>query len=357
MQSKSAVGRTDSRSTDCLLRSISQTIVGVFAFAALAGCPGSSPPAVPKVVQPHAGTMLKIACSNPAVLTALTARAAGWASRNGVTLKTVSGSGEADVIIATPAQVGEFAANNDALSVPVEMKTLEHPCQWNGILRVYRDQLAAWAAEPCAIPLAGDGAVLVLNLQRLEDPVLNNQYLAKFGKPLPQMPTTWEDLAEISDACAESKQPTAASSLEDFLRVAACADRQVKVIRAGEFASIWILVKINRKVIPPIRVRIVMAADVEREWPKSECGSVNSRCEAVELIESKNWRYRSASRRIVHAESRVYRLKDISIANTKALISRLPRELIPPKCQSAISMIDTFKAEIDLGIRFGFLAG
>ena len=75
--------------------------------------------------------------------------------------------------------------------MPDELKTLEHPGQWNGMLRVYRDQSAAWAGEPRAVPLAGGGAVLVLNTQRLADPALKEKYLAKFGLLPRATPATW----------------------------------------------------------------------------------------------------------------------------------------------------------------------
>ncbi len=198
---------------------------GLFAVMACTGCPGPVPRPAETSGKPYAGITLKLACSDPTVLKALMIRAQGWAARNGATLEA-SPLESADVVVVPPASVGAYAAAGDAIAVPEEMQTLEHHGQWIRTLPVYRDELGAWGGVPRAIPLAGDGTLLVLNTARLAEPALQKKYLAKFGRPLPATPATWEDLAEISEACAELELGAApALDMEDFFRIAACYDR------------------------------------------------------------------------------------------------------------------------------------
>ena len=200
----------------------------IMVLIGVTGCPGNvATPLNPKDTKPFAGAALKIAGSDAAVLKAFASRAQGWAARNGATISLAT-INDADIVIVPPALVGAYAERGDALPVPEELKSLEHPGQWVRTLPIYRDRLAAWAGEPRAIPLAGDGAVLVIRTDRLGDAVLKQKYLAKFGRPLPLSPGTWEDLAEIAEACNGLSFAGVASrsqNVNDFLRVAACYDR------------------------------------------------------------------------------------------------------------------------------------
>ena len=218
-----------SKSSDCgavsgwsyfTARSISRTgLVGMIVIA-MTGCPGNRTATATREGKPHAGVTLKIACEDAVVLEAFASRAQGWAGRSGASVAK-SAAADADIIIGSSAEVGARAATADAQPVPEALKALEHPGQWIRMLTPYRDTLAAWAGQPCAIPLAGDGAVLVFNTTALTDAKLTEAYRAKFGQPLPNPPRTWDDLAEISEACVAAGRKAGLAPrdpLADFLR-------------------------------------------------------------------------------------------------------------------------------------------
>jgi len=187
---------------------------------AMTGCPGNRTATATREGKPHAGVTLKIACEDAVVLEAFASRAQGWAGRSGASVAK-SAAADADIIIGSSAEVGARAATADAQPVPEALKALEHPGQWIRMLTPYRDTLAAWAGQPCAIPLAGDGAVLVFNTTALTDAKLTEAYRAKFGQPLPNPPRTWDDLAEISEACVAAGRKAGLAPrdpLADFLR-------------------------------------------------------------------------------------------------------------------------------------------
>jgi ABC-type glycerol-3-phosphate transport system substrate-binding protein len=213
-------------------------VVSASALLFATGCPNNTTPGTAaKEKKPFEGLKLKLAGADAGVAQALGSRARGWATRNGATVETVIADpttvSDSDIVFVSPSGVGMFAEANDAVAVPKELtESLNHPGQWSGILPIYRDRLAAWAGAQCAVPLAGEGAVLVVRSDLLKDVALSEKYLTKFGRPLPSSPATWEDLAEIAEASAElhkaalpARSEEDKRTLRDFFRVAACYDR------------------------------------------------------------------------------------------------------------------------------------
>src|SRR5205823_4271774 len=99
------------------------------------------------------------------------------------------------------------------------------------VIQAFGSRARGWATRTGAIPVAGEGAVLVVRGDLLKDAALAEKYLTKFGRPLPSLPATWEDLAEIAEASADlhkmalpARSEEDRRTLGDFFRVAACYD-------------------------------------------------------------------------------------------------------------------------------------
>jgi hypothetical protein len=88
------------------------------------------------------------------------------------------------------------------------------------------------------------------------------------------------------------------------------------MISTSEGTGLRILVKVYCQVEPPIRVWIIMTTDVKSEWTKGECCPIDSRWEAVELVERENWRGRVPIICGVNLKGRVYRFEDVPISYT-----------------------------------------
>lgn len=226
MQCKSAVSpsRVDSR-----LGVWAFLIGGALIFAG-AGCSGNSSPAsVARTEKPFAGVKLTLGCESAAVAKALVNQARGWGTRTGAVLESAP-IATAMIAVVRPSEVGTYAEAGDAQPVPEALKSLEHPGQWARILPIYRNRLAGWAGEPRAIPIAGEGVVLVVNSELMTSASLREKYAAKYGRPAPAIPTTWEEIAELAEVCRGGAFTALATSrsrsVDDFLRVAACYDRK-----------------------------------------------------------------------------------------------------------------------------------
>lgn len=204
-------------------------IVGALAVAG-AGCSGdSSPASVVRTEKPFAGVKLTLGSESAAVAKALVNQARGWATRTGAVIESAP-IDQAMIAVVRPSEVGRLAEAGDAQPVPEALKSLEHPGQWARILPIYRNRLAGWAGEPRAIPIAGEGVVLVINSELMNHAALREKYAAKYGRPAPTIPTAWEEIAELAEICRGGAFMALATnssrSVDDFLRVAACYDRK-----------------------------------------------------------------------------------------------------------------------------------
>lgn len=208
------------------------------ALAALAviGCgedPGSK---AGPAAKPFAGASVTLSCPEPEFAAAIAPIVNSWATRTGakVTLRTgpMAPGDDADAGVIPAAEFGTWAARDDLAPVPPALRASDHPFQWAGVLPAYREHLIEWGGQARAVPLAGDGAVVVYRVDRLADP----QFAAAFQKAhgrAPAPPASWEDFAALAAAFADLDRKPSLPALSGrdaadlFFRVAACFDRPV----------------------------------------------------------------------------------------------------------------------------------
>jgi multiple sugar transport system substrate-binding protein len=222
-----------SRIADCCrtVRGRNATPALIFgALAAVAGGAGcdsaATPPSAPAAKRIFAGVSLTIGCPDPAFAAELRMRAAGWAARTGATVTVAADPAAADLAVIPPADLGALAARGDLAPLPDEYTQPSHPLQWNAMLPAYSRTLSGWGGKVVGLPLAGDGAVLVLRADRL----------TKTDRP-----TSWGELAELAAAAhTRDGKPSLAPLPADptalattFFRVAASMDRKAVTLGAG----------------------------------------------------------------------------------------------------------------------------
>lgn len=139
----------------------------------------------------------------------------------------------ADIGIIPTAELGMWANRDDLAPVPAALRAVDHPFQWAGLLPAYREQLIEWGGQARALPLAGDGFLVVYRADRLADPQFTTAFRQKTGQN-PAAPTSWEDFAALATVFAEvDRKPslpamTNTETAELFFRVAGCFDRQAR---------------------------------------------------------------------------------------------------------------------------------
>jgi ABC-type glycerol-3-phosphate transport system substrate-binding protein len=137
---------------------------------------------------------------------------------------------DTDIAILPARELGFWADRGDLARVPAGLRTMDHFFQWTGVLPVFREQLIEWGGQALAIPLTGDGAVLIYRSDRLADPKFVEAFRARHERR-PAPPASWEEFAELAAALtATLGKPALPPVGEDeaaelFFRVAACYDR------------------------------------------------------------------------------------------------------------------------------------
>ncbi|HJZ55923.1 MAG TPA: extracellular solute-binding protein [Gemmataceae bacterium] len=186
-----------------------------------------------KKEKPFAGVALKVRCPDRAFADAITPIAKTWAARTGATVVWVPPNDpDPDVLVLPAAEIGLWAERDELLPVPPAIKEAAHPYQWQTVLPVYRgEQLAGWGRQIYALPLVGDGHVIVYRADRFADPVVVAEFQKEVKRKL-DVPNTWEDYAEVAaffsrlDKKPALPLPDDPARLADlFFRVAACYDR------------------------------------------------------------------------------------------------------------------------------------
>jgi ABC-type glycerol-3-phosphate transport system substrate-binding protein len=140
-------------------------------------------------------------------------------------------SGDATDIGIIPAHdLGAWAEHGELVPVPVSLRAADNPYQWTALLPAYREHLIEWGGQACALPLAGEGFVIVYRSDRFTEA----NFIAAFQKrsmSKPAKPATWEEFADLAAAFAEvdgkpSLPQMSRGELADlFFRLAACYDR------------------------------------------------------------------------------------------------------------------------------------
>jgi ABC-type glycerol-3-phosphate transport system substrate-binding protein len=170
-----------------------------------AGCgPDAGPGAgTGQQARPFAGVSLTLRCPDAAFARAVTPAAESWATQKGAKVEVQTGSmtpgDSADLGVIPAAEFGAWAARGDLAPVPGPLRALDHPLQWANILGPYREHLIVWGGQARALPLAGDGFVVVYRADRVEDPKLVEAFRASAKRP-PGPPASWEDFAELAAA-------------------------------------------------------------------------------------------------------------------------------------------------------------
>ena len=203
----------------------------------LIGCSGNEalPSGGPK--EPIAAPTLTMSCPDAALANVLGPLARVWAVRVGgkveVTTAPMAPDDQADIGVVRFADLGMWADRTDLVPVPANLKDAAHSYQWSGIFAVYRGEpYAGWGEELLGLPLAGDGYVLVYRTDRFTDSQAKDDFHKQTGRPL-QVPTSWEDLADVAAFFAARDKrpslpplPTEPGKLTElFFRVATCYDR------------------------------------------------------------------------------------------------------------------------------------
>jgi multiple sugar transport system substrate-binding protein len=201
----------------------------------MAGCGSDITPEPEPNANDFRGVSLIICCPDAAFAAAITPAIHSWAYRTGATVaidtKAMNPNDNTDIGILPVSELGSWTDRGELALVPGVFRNADHPFQWTGLLPAYREQLIEWGGQAQAIPLAGDGSVIVYRADRLADPNFVATFEKLFGRG-PTIPATWEDFAELAVAyTAVDGQPSLPSLTghevaEWFFRIAACYDRQ-----------------------------------------------------------------------------------------------------------------------------------
>jgi multiple sugar transport system substrate-binding protein len=224
------------------------SVIAATLLLAGAGCRGGT---VDPAEQPKgfAGVSLTVRCSDPAFGAAVAPALQSWATRTGATIALAPGAmtpgDDTDVGILPASRFGVWADRGELARVPSALRLPDHPYQWTGVLPIYREQLSEWGGQAQAIPLAGDGHVIVYRTDRLENEKFVAAFNQAFGKK-PRAPASWEEFADLAVQLAAtsgkpSLPPVTGAELADwFFRVAACYDRpgmtSATGVREGSFS-------------------------------------------------------------------------------------------------------------------------
>ena len=193
------------------------------ALVPLGGCDGV-PIATPEKPKPLDGVALALSCPDAAFADAVAPMVRSWEVRTGakVTLARadMTPADATDLAVIPAGKLGEWAEPGHLAPLPARLRAADHPVRWFEFLPAYTDRLVAWGDRPHAVPLTGDGVVLVYRADRFADCRLSP-------------PATWEEFARVAEALvARNKQPSlpplpadAGRVFDLFSRIAASFDR------------------------------------------------------------------------------------------------------------------------------------
>lgn len=199
----------------------------------LTGCGGDSNPMPGPEAKSFTKVTLNIRCPDPAFASVLVPAAKSWGERTGATItvrtERMTPGDDTDIGILAASEFGTWADRNELVRVPAALRT-DPAFQLTSVLPVYREQLNEWGGQAQAVPLAGDGFVIVYRADRLADATFIKTFQETHGRK-PGIPATWEEFGELAAAFASrdgkpSLAPQTGAEVADlFFRVAACFDR------------------------------------------------------------------------------------------------------------------------------------
>jgi multiple sugar transport system substrate-binding protein len=217
----------------CWLINPYRVFLGIIAIISISGCEADSKQSTVGA-KIFTGVSLNLRCSDQGFGEVLSPAVQSWATRTGakvhILLEAMTPDDNTDVGVISVPELGGWAERDSLTPVPAAIRAPDHPFQWNGLFPVYREQLIEWGGQARALPLAGDGFVVVYRTDRLKDPQFFATFQALFARK-PGNPTTWEELANIATAFAKldgkpSMGPLTNAELATlFFQNAACHDR------------------------------------------------------------------------------------------------------------------------------------
>ncbi|AMV23459.1 Bacterial extracellular solute-binding protein [Gemmata sp. SH-PL17] len=215
------------------------TIASILGLAAgiisLSGC-GDAPPTTNEKPKPHDGVKLTFSCPDAAFAGAIEPMVRSWEARTGakvaLTRDAMTPTDYADLAVISAGQLGEWAEPGHLVALPTKFRGGDHPLQWFGFLTDSADRLAEWGAKTQAIPLTGDGYLVVYRADRFGDQATSLDFVNQFRRPLAP-PATWQEFAAVAEFFAKrDKKPSLpplstdpARALDFFSRVASSMDR------------------------------------------------------------------------------------------------------------------------------------
>jgi multiple sugar transport system substrate-binding protein len=212
---------------------ITLTVIGT---VIISGCADDAKQ-TPQSTKPFAGVSLNFHCPDKAFADALSPAARSWAERVGaeikIQLEPMTAGDNADIGVIEVPDFGIWADRGELTPVPQSFKAPDNPYQWTGLLPAYQEQLITWGGQARALPLAGDGYVIVYRADRLKDSKFIAAFQAQVGRS-PTEPRTWEDFGTIAEVFTAldgkpSLPPFTNSELATlFFRIAACRDKLVQ---------------------------------------------------------------------------------------------------------------------------------
>lgn len=172
----------------------------------------------PPPPRPYAGVTLTVAAADPADRDLVRNLARSWAVRTGAEVRVSDApfDGTADVGVIPPADLGKWAEAGRLAEVPAERKSPADAYRWDDLLRPWAERLTTWGYRTYALPITGEGMVLVYRKDAFD---------GKDGRPAAP-PATWDELAALAPKTGLPPLPAAADRLlAEFFLAAASYDR------------------------------------------------------------------------------------------------------------------------------------
>src|SRR5262245_44482796 len=218
---------------------ISSVIGAALLGALLVPLIGCGDPVVtdPGRVEPFAGQKLTFSCPDAALADALTPMVKAWATRTGaevvVRREPMTPTDDTDLAVIPSGHLGAWAEPGLLVPVPTKLRDSNNTFQWSGLLPAYGERLVEWGGQTVAVPLTGDGFVLVYRADRLADKAVVAEF-KKRNNNRDLVPATWEDFADLARLLAEvDKKPSLPPLPADpdrladfFFRIASSIDRE-----------------------------------------------------------------------------------------------------------------------------------
>ncbi|QJW95743.1 hypothetical protein FTUN_3297 [Frigoriglobus tundricola] len=211
--------------------------VAVVLGVALLTVIGCGEAAIPQnLLKPFDGKKLTLSCPDAAFADALGPMVKAWAKRSGaevvVRREPMTPEDESDIGLIPAGQLGRWGEPGLLVPVPPKLRANDNPFQWFGLLSAYGERLVEWGGQTLAVPLTGDGSVIVYRADRLTDTAVAAEYHKL--SPNATAPATWEEFAALAAAfAAVDKKPSLPPLPTDpermfdlFGRVAASIDRE-----------------------------------------------------------------------------------------------------------------------------------